>query len=112
MANSSRQATAQRIKQMQIDFEENREKQMANFKEQMAQRDDFTHDFCNYLSDQQDFKSSNGTVVTIPTAYDHAWSNGQGGYYLTNDPTFDPKGTDFSTWEQMQKTHAIGGDER
>lgn len=108
MANNARLVTAEKIKQMQRDFEDNREKLMANFKEQMAERDDFTHDFCNYISNQQDFKSSNGTVVTIPNDYDHAWSNGQGGVYVSKDPTFNPGGD----WESMQKTHAIGGDER
>jgi hypothetical protein len=45
--------------------------------------------------------------VTTPAYYDHAWSNGQGDYFLSNDPTFDPRGTGNGSWEQMEKTRAL-----
>ncbi len=112
MAKSQVKITSEKGKQMIRDFEQNREKQMANFKEQMAQRDDFTHDFCNYLSDQQDFRTSNGTVVTMPTSYGNAWSNGQGGIFISDDPNDSPQGIGSVSWEKMARAHAIGGGER
>jgi len=44
-------------------------------------------------------------VVTLPSTYKFAWANGQGNYYVTDDPTFDPKGTGSGNgrWQVMDK---------
>ena len=106
MSEAGAQAARENGKRLQQDMEDRREKSMADFRTHMAEKDANTHDFCNYILDRQDFKSANGTVVTMPSAYSHAWSNGSGEYVLTNDPTYDPRGTGAGDWQKMQRTTA------
>jgi len=86
-------------------FQRDSANRMANFRTQMADKDENTHQFCNYLLDQQDYKDPAGGTVTLPSTYKYAWGNGQGNYWVTDDPTFDPKGTGAvnGTWQVMQK---------
>lgn len=104
MSNASLQATEERGKELIKQMREQTAEIKDNFEARMAQKDADTHEFCNYLLDQQDYKDSSGNVVTLPSAYTHSWTNGNGEYILNDDPTFDPKGIDFSTWQQLEKT--------
>ncbi|MHB8638114.1 MAG: hypothetical protein ACYC96_16780 [Fimbriimonadaceae bacterium] len=79
------------------------ERSMAAFRGQMAGKDANTHQFCNYILDQQDYRAQGGKTVTLPTAYNHSWSDGKGGYVLSGDPTLDPRGYGGGNWKQMFK---------
>jgi hypothetical protein len=97
-------AMAQRGRQLIQDMREQSEKNLVDFKRQMADRDATTHDFCNFISDQQDYKNSSGSIYTLPAYYSHAWTNDEGDFLLTDDPTVDPRGSG-GTWEEMSKAH-------
>lgn len=84
-------------------FEQDGERRMANFKAQMAGKDANTHDFCNYILDQQDYKDQSGNTVTLPSSYKYAYANQQGQYLVTDEPGFDARGTD---WRPMSKASA------
>jgi hypothetical protein len=74
----------------------------------MAAKDESTHQFCNYISDQQDFKPRSGPIVTLPSTYAHSWADGKGNYFLTDDPTFDPRGLGTGNWEKLEKATPQG----
>jgi hypothetical protein len=76
---------------------------MAQFRGDMAMKDAYTHQFCNYIQDQQDYKDSRGQVVSLPASYKHVWDDGQGNYLLTDDPTTDPRGYGSGKWEPLEK---------
>jgi len=99
-------ATEEQGKRLREQMAEQAAKRMDDFKAGMALRDAQTHDFCNYLLDRQDYKAQDGSIVTIPTTYDHPWENGQGQFVLTDDPTFDPHGLGPGDWKPMSKSRA------
>jgi len=41
----------------------------------------------------------------LPGGYDHAWSNGQGEYIVSNDHLFDPNQGSTLNWQQMEKRY-------
>ena len=108
MAQAGAQAALENSRRQNQQMQDRHESLMADFRSHMAAKDASTHDFCNYILDRQDFKSSNGTVVTMPTTYNHAWTNAAGQYVLSDDPTYDPKGTGAGGWEKLQRTTATG----
>jgi hypothetical protein len=103
MARASEKMTEERGRQLREDMEKQTTRLMSDFKARMAARDANVHDFCNYLLDQQDYHAPDGNIVTLPNNYNHAWANNQGVYILTDDHTFDPRGTDGTTWQEMPK---------
>ncbi len=76
---------------------------MAKFRDQMEAKDANTHQFCNYILNQQDYKDQSGNVVTLPSSYKHAWADGNGNYLLTDDPTTDTRGYGSGSWQEMGK---------
>jgi len=101
LAKAQLQANAAELEANNADWHE---RSMANFKGQMAAKDSNTHEFCNYILDQQDYKTKSGPTVTLPTAFDHAWSNANGEYLLSDNPAFDPRGYGSGGWERLEKT--------
>ena len=81
-------------------FARDGEQRMSNFKAQMAGKDANTHDFCNYILDQQDYKDPSGNTVTLPSSYKYAYANNQGQYFVSDDAGFDARGTG---WRPMSK---------
>lgn len=75
---------------------------MAQFRDQIQAKDENTHQFCNYILGQQDYKDQSGNVVTLPSSYKHAWADGSGNYLLSDDPTTDLRGYG-SNWQEMGK---------
>jgi hypothetical protein len=104
MAHISFEATSAQGKRLIQQIRDHTDQIVEDFKARWDDRDKTVHDFCNYVSDQQDFKSADGTIHTLPAYYSHAWKNDQGQYVLTDSPTYDPRGTDSTTWEPLQKT--------
>ncbi len=78
---------------------------MASFRDQMAAKDANTHDFCNYLLDQQDYRAPGGGTVTLPT-YIKAYTNSNGEYLISDNPQFVPSGAGSQVWEQLVKKTA------
>jgi hypothetical protein len=77
---------------------------MARFREQMAAKDASTHAFCNYILDQEDYQApGGGPVVTLPDTYRHVWGDGNGNYFLSDDPTVDLRGVGGGNWQPMSK---------
>jgi hypothetical protein len=76
------------------------ERSMAEFRGQMAAKDANTHQFCNYILDQQDYQSKGGPTVTLPSGYKHAWTDGNGKYLLSDDSSSDSQG---GNWEPLEK---------
>ncbi len=98
------QASAERGRQFIQQMRQQTAQIKENFEARMAQKDADTHAFCNYILDQQDYTDHSGNVVTLPSAYTHSWTNGNGEYILNDNPTFDPKGIGLNTWQQLEKT--------
>jgi hypothetical protein len=88
---------------LRAQFARDGERRMANFRDQMGAKDANTRQFCNYILDQQDYKDPSGNTVTLPSSYKYAYANGQGQYYVTDEPDFDARGTD---WRPMSKASA------
>jgi hypothetical protein len=104
MAHMAFDITSAEGKRLIQETRERTDQIIEDFKARWADRDKTVHDFCNYVTDQQDFKSADGTISTLPAYYSYAWKNDQGQYVLCDDPTFDPRGTDQTSWEPLQKT--------
>jgi Cysteine rich repeat len=45
---------------------------------------------------------STGHTVELSNLYDHAWSNGNDNYIVTDDPNFDPNGHMNGNWGELQ----------
>jgi hypothetical protein len=103
IAQAGLKATEERGRELVQQMRQHTAELHQNFMNQMAQKDANTREFCNYILDQQDYTDHSGQVVTLPMNYNHSWSNGNGEYILSDDPTFDPKGLGSGGWEQMQK---------
>jgi hypothetical protein len=104
MAHTAFDITSAEGKRLIQQIRDHTDQIVEDFKSRWEDRDKTVHDFCNYVTDQQDFKSADGTINTLPAYYSYAWKNDQGQFVLTDNPTFDPRGTDNTTWESLQKT--------
>lgn len=61
-------------------------------------------EFVEYIREVETYNDPlTGSQVELPHDYGYAYSNGQGEYFLTNDPTFDPN-IQLSTgsWQQLE----------
>jgi hypothetical protein len=103
MSTANLKATEERGRELRKEMAEQGEKRMEELKQKWAQNDANTHDFCNFLLDQQDYHDPSGSIVTLPNAYSHAWANGDGDYLRSSDPTFDPRGSGGGDWQEMKK---------
>lgn len=80
------------------------ERSMAHFRGEMDRKSALSRQFCNYLQDQQDYRDpSTGAVVTLP-AVNHAWTDGQGHYILSDEPGVGVPGD----WKPLPKVR-VGG---
>lgn len=68
-----------------------RARSMSRFKAQMASKDAHTREFCDYISDQQEYVGAGGRQATLPANYIRAWADNSGDYILTNSYTYNPK---------------------
>jgi len=105
ISNAGLVATEERGKELIKQMREQTQQIHDNFMDKMAQKDADTREFCNYILDKQDYADHSGNVVTLPSAYNHSWSDGNGNYILNDDPTFDPK-KDLGKlgYQEMEKT--------
>lgn len=46
-------------------------------------------DFLNYINDVEDYKTTDGSTVSLPAYYDRVLTNSRGDYLLTNDHFFN-----------------------
>jgi hypothetical protein len=79
------------------------ERAMSQFSEQMHMKDAYSHAFCNYVSDLQDYKDRSGTILTGPASFKYAWSDGSGDYLFADDPRIDLAGAGNGNWRLMDK---------
>jgi hypothetical protein len=108
MSEAQYKATKERGKQLIQQMREQTQQIHDNFMDEMARKDADTHEFCNYLLDKQDYTDHSGNLVTLPTAYDHSWSDGNGNFVLNDDPTFNPKkDMGMLGYQELQKTPAF-----
>ncbi len=70
-------------------------------KEQQASNDRLHESFNDYIRDVDDFQDVDGSSVKLPSLYSYVYSNGQGEYVLTNEPTFDPNDGASERWERI-----------
>ncbi|HWD38307.1 MAG TPA: hypothetical protein VG944_05625 [Fimbriimonas sp.] len=103
LSEESLHANQERIQQENLRAEERRAQSMAEFRHRMEVKDDNTRQFCNYVLDRQDYVRPNGSIVTLPSEYNHSWVNEAGEYILNSDPTFDPKGSGSGGWTELEK---------
>jgi len=65
--------------------------QMAAWRKEMKAGDAAQHEFVNnYLYERDDYQDTNGSIVNLPMHYSHVFSNGSGGYVLTNNSLDKP----------------------
>jgi hypothetical protein len=77
------------------------------FQAHIAAKDTATSDWVDYALDQQTVTGSGGTAK-VSSAYTHTWSNGDGQWYQTNDPSANPNGVMSGNWTQQQVVHGNG----
>lgn len=77
------------------------ERFMNNFRNQMAGHDATEHRELNYIRDQNDYETPGGGTVTLPY-FNSAWSDGHGGYVMSDDKTFNPSGLGGS-WSHLKR---------
>ncbi|MEQ8765473.1 MAG: hypothetical protein RL885_16210 [Planctomycetota bacterium] len=70
-------------------------------KEQQASSDRLQESFNDYIRDVDDFQDVDGSSVKLPSLYSYVYSNGQGEYVLTNEPTFDPNDGASERWQRI-----------
>lgn len=80
------------------------ERSMAAFRDQMAGKDANTRQFCNYIQNQQDYKTRTGETVALPASYKHVWGDQNGNFLLTDDPTVDLRGTGSGDWKPLERS--------
>jgi hypothetical protein len=68
------------------------------FDDQMAAKDRFTRDMCDYASDQERF-TDGSTQFIVPNGYSYAGKNDSGEFILSNDPSYNK----FKDWQELQK---------
>jgi hypothetical protein len=102
MAVGSREATERELKEFTENMREEGVKRQEQFREQMAAKDATTHDFCNYLLDQQDYHLQGG-IVTLPTSYNGWYDPVSSTLLVSADPHYVPSGAGMQTYEQLQK---------
>lgn len=80
--------------------------QVNAFRQRMKSMDKQQHEFTNnYLYERDDYKDTDGSIVNLPMHYQHVFSNGQGGYLLTNN-SLDKPG---ENWQEIPVAPGIAG---
>lgn len=77
------------------------ERSMSKFREQMGEKDANAHRELNYIRDENDYETPGGGTVTLPY-FNSAWSDGHGGYIMSDDKTFNPNGIGGS-WSHLKR---------
>jgi hypothetical protein len=54
------------------------------------------------LRDIDRFEDVDGSTVRLPGVYSEVYSDGEGGYLLSNEPTFDPNDGSTTRWERIR----------
>jgi len=81
------------------------ENAMANFRKQMQSKSDTTHDFCNMVANQQDYRLGNG-IVTLPNDYKGWWDPTSSVLMISDNPQFVPSGAGTQNYKALQAVHA------
>ncbi|MGI9012854.1 MAG: hypothetical protein ACR2GY_01230 [Phycisphaerales bacterium] len=64
--------------------------------------DERLHDsFNDMIQDIDKFHDTDGSSVRLPSLYSNVYSNGEGGYLLTNDPVLNPDDVTNQRWERI-----------
>ncbi len=79
---------------MQKSFEIHQE----SVRSRQASNDRLHHQFINYIRDVEDYKTPSGNVVQLPSQYNHAYTNGQGQFMMSNAPLSSSSG-----WTQINR---------
>ena len=80
---------------------------MNNANNSMNARSTAASDWVDYSLNQQTVTGAGGTVK-VSSAYSQTWSDGQGHWYQTNNPSTDPNGVLSGNWSQTQRVHGNG----
>lgn len=72
-------------------------------KEQQASTERMHDSFNEYIQDIDRFQDLDGSTVRLPSLYSYVYSNSNGEYILTNEPTFNPNDQPNRTeqWERI-----------
>ncbi len=75
--------------------------------ERQASNDRMNEQFNDYIQDVGPYQDLDGSKIKLPSLYSNVYSNGNGEYILTNEPTFDPNDQPHSTvrWERINPTN-------
>ncbi|MCC5806312.1 MAG: hypothetical protein JJU00_08280 [Opitutales bacterium] len=86
------------------------EMQQSSFEQRMASQDRMSRSFSNAVRDVDDFRRPDGGSVSLPSHYNHVYSDSQGGYLLSKDPHFDPNRLDQrGGWQRIEPVRPTGG---
>jgi hypothetical protein len=80
---------------------------MNNANAKMNARSTAASDWVDYALDQQTVRGPEGTAK-VSSAYAKTWSNGQGQWYMTTEPTDNPNGFLQGTWTENTVVHGNG----
>ena len=67
---------------------------------QQVARDKNHDDFIDMIRDVDKFQDIDGSTVKLPSVYSNVYSNGNGGFIMTNDP-IDPNDGSLERWERI-----------
>jgi hypothetical protein len=82
---------------------------MASFRNQMDAKSGVSHDFCNMVANQQDYKLGDG-IVTLPNDFKGWWDANSSTLVIADNPQYVPTGAGTNNFKALQAVHA--GDPR
>ena len=101
---------ARRQKQIAETNREISDMQMAGWRERQASQDRVHRSFVNTVNEVDDFRQPDGTSVSLPSHYDHVFTDSQGNYILTNDAFFEPaRHAPTGEWTPIEPIRPTGG---
>jgi hypothetical protein len=101
---------ARRQKQIADTHSEISDMQMAGWRERQASEDRVHRSFVNTVGGVDDFRTPDGSSVSLPSDYDHVFTDSQGNYILTNDAFFEPaRHAPKGDWKPIEPIRPSGG---
>jgi hypothetical protein len=84
--------------------------QRSSYEERMASQDRMSRSFSNATLGVDDYRTPDGSSVSLPSDYNHVYTDNHGSYVLSNDPHFDPNRHDSrGGWQSIEPVRPMGG---
>jgi hypothetical protein len=93
------QATMAAIRRRGKTYSSITDSQYASWKRDQAAKDKAQSDYLDVINERTDYQDIDGNIVNAPIHYNHVYSNGEGGYILTNDPFDKPN----DNWKELDR---------